>query len=67
MTPQDSWYRIKFRDADTGEDLHSSVSQPVPPSVGDKVFAFGLYEVVDRYFDYSRGLYVVLTVREVKV
>lgn len=65
MTPQDSWYRIKFYDADTGRDLHSSVSQPVPPMIGDQVFVFGWFRVIDRAFNYSLGLEVTIFVRKI--
>lgn len=57
-------YEMHFFDQN-GNDLHASVKQPVVPDVGDLVFVCGWQEVIQKRFNYSRGLYVEILIRKV--
>lgn len=59
------WYEIHIVGYASGDE-HGVTNEPIPPSIGDKInlhFQPGnVVKVVDREFDYTKGLYVTLKV-----
>lgn len=63
MSTVPGWYEIHFVNK-SGKEI-GLTDQPIPPSIGDKANVHfnpgNRFRVIDREFDYTRGLYVIIT------